>query len=107
MSFEGLHVHLVCKISSYIYIHTYRYIHFSPSCLSNSPPPTEIIASSLTLVVIHLQSSRNPEFVSSVKQEALKRGVTFVGPEVAAEVSEGNMETFTKLVEGTREAVAE
>lgn len=41
-----------------------------------------------------------------MKAAVLEEGVTFVGPGVAKEVVEGNLETFTELVKGTREAVA-
>lgn len=53
------------------------------------------------------QGAEGSDFAARVKAEALTQGVTFVGPDVAGQVSEGNMETFTKLVEGTREVNAE
>lgn len=84
-----------------------------------SPPPSlpnpssllELIHPPLALPILPRllclpsQPSQGPEFVAKVKKEALQRGVTFVGPDVATEVGNGNMTTFTQLVKDTREAI--
>lgn len=53
------------------------------------------------------QPSYGDDYVPQLRKAALDKGLTFVGPELAAEVAEGNMEAFTKLVEATREALEE
>lgn len=53
------------------------------------------------------QPAYGDDYVPQLRKAALDRGLTFVGPELAAEVAEGNMDAFTKLVQATREALAD
>lgn len=53
------------------------------------------------------QPSYGDDFVPQLKKAALDNGLTFVGPDLAAEVAKGDMESFTKLVQATRKAVEE
>lgn len=54
-----------------------------------------------------LQPSYGDDFVPKLKKAALDKGLTFVGPDLAAKVAKGDMEDFTKLVQATREALKE
>lgn len=54
-----------------------------------------------------LQPSYGDDFVPRLKKAALDKGLTFVGPDLAAKVAKGDMEDFTKLVQATREALQE
>eukprot|EP00903_Cladosiphon_okamuranus_P008445 g8114.t1 len=59
------------------------------------------------LVAVDKHPSYGDDFVPSLKKAALDKGLTFVGPDLAAKVAKGNMEDFTKLVQATREALRE
>lgn len=53
------------------------------------------------------QPSYGDDFVPRLKKAALDKGLTFVGPDLAAKVAKGDMEDFAKLVQATREALKE
>lgn len=57
-------------------------------------------------VHLRLQPSYGADFVPLLKKATLEKGLTFVGPSLAAEVAKGDMAAFTKLVQDTRAALA-
>ncbi|CAB1104414.1 unnamed protein product [Ectocarpus sp. CCAP 1310/34] len=59
------------------------------------------------LVAVSNHPSYGDDFVPQLKKAALDNGLTFVGPDLAAEVAKGDMESFTKLVQATRKALEE
>ncbi|CAM9941599.1 unnamed protein product [Scytosiphon promiscuus] len=59
------------------------------------------------LVAVSKHPSYGDDYVPQLRKAALDSGLTFVGPELAGEVADGNMEAFTKLVQATREALEE
>ncbi|CAM9708179.1 unnamed protein product [Ectocarpus sp. 13 AM-2016] len=59
------------------------------------------------LVAVSNHPSYGDDFVPRLKKAALDNGLTFVGPDLAAEVAKGDMDSFTKLVQATRKALEE
>lgn len=57
------------------------------------------------LVAHVLQPDYPADYIPALKKAALDRGITFVGPALAAEVAKGELATFTKLVQDTRAAL--
>lgn len=72
-----------------------------------APLTSSIFCICAPAVVLCSQPLYGKDYVSQLKQAALNEGLTFVAPNLAAEVAKGEMATFTKLVQDTRAALAE